>query len=93
MAVIEAKSALQEHLNGNGTCYIIRQLLREGGIGQKENVVVHKFITQDSIEEKIDAMLVDKAQMADEVIASSGEGWITELDNEQLMGLFSLGLT
>jgi non-specific serine/threonine protein kinase len=62
-------------------------------IGQKKNVVVHKFITQDSIEEKIDAMLVDKAQMADEVVASSGEGWITELDNEQLMGLFSLGLT
>ena len=62
-------------------------------IGQKKNVVVHKFITQDSIEEKIDAMLVDKAQMADEVIASSGEGWITDLDNEQLMGLFRLGLT
>jgi non-specific serine/threonine protein kinase len=62
-------------------------------IGQKKNVVVHKFITQASIEEKIDAMLVDKAQMADEVVASSGEGWITELDNEQLMGLFSLGLT
>ena len=62
-------------------------------IGQKKNVVVHKFITQDTIEEKIDAMLVDKAQMADEVIASSGEGWITELDNEQLMGLFRLGLT
>lgn len=62
-------------------------------IGQKKNVMVHKFITQDSIEEKIDAMLVDKAQMADEVIASSGEGWITELDNAQLMDLFSLGLT
>ena len=56
-------------------------------------MVVHKFIAQDSIEEKIDAMLVDKAQMADEVVASSGEGWIIELDNEQLMGLFSLGLT
>jgi non-specific serine/threonine protein kinase len=41
-------------------------------IGQQKNVVMHKFITQDSIEEKIDTMLVDKAQMADEVIASSG---------------------
>jgi hypothetical protein len=62
-------------------------------IGQKKNVVVHKFITQESIEEKIDAMLVDKARMSNEVIASSGEGWITELDNDQILGLFRLGLT
>ena len=62
-------------------------------IGQKKNVVAHKFITQGSIEEKIDAMLVDKARMSSEVIASSGEGWITELDNDQILGLFRLGLT
>ena len=62
-------------------------------IGQKKNVVVHKFITQDSIEEKIDALLVDKARMSSEVIASSGEGWITALDNDQILGLFRLGLT
>jgi SNF2 family DNA or RNA helicase len=61
-------------------------------IGQKKNVVVHKFITQDSIEEKIDAMLVDKARMFSEVVASSGEGWITELDNDQILGLFRLGI-
>jgi superfamily II DNA or RNA helicase len=62
-------------------------------IGQQKNVVVHKFITQDSIEEKIDAMLEDKTHLSSEVIASSGEGWITELDNDQLLGLFRLGLT
>jgi hypothetical protein len=42
---------------------------------------------------KIDAMLVDKARMSSEVIASSGEGWITELDNDQILGPFRLGLT
>jgi len=53
---------------------------------------VHKFITQGSIEEKIDAMLEAKARLSDEVIAASGEGWITELENDQLMELFSLSL-
>jgi non-specific serine/threonine protein kinase len=62
-------------------------------IGQQKNVVVHKFITQGTIEEKIDAMLEEKARMSEEVIASGGEGWITELDNDQLMDLFSLGLS
>jgi SNF2 family DNA or RNA helicase len=62
-------------------------------IGQKKNVVVHKFITQGSIEEKIDAMLEEKTRLSSEVIAASGEGWITELQNDQLMELFSLSLS
>jgi len=62
-------------------------------IGQKKNVVVHKFITQGTIEEKIDLMLEEKTRMSEEVIASGGEGWITELENDQLMDLFSLGLS
>jgi SNF2 family DNA or RNA helicase len=62
-------------------------------IGQKNNVVVHKFIMQGTIEEKIDAMLEDKARLSGDVMASGGEGWITELDNDQLMDLFSLGLS
>ena len=62
-------------------------------IGQQKNVVVHKFITQGTIEEKIDAMLEEKTRMSEEVIASGGEGWITELDNDQLMDLFSLSLS
>jgi len=62
-------------------------------IGQKKNVVVHKFITQGTIEEKIDAMLEDKARLAGAVITGGGEGWITELDNDHLLELFSLGLS
>ena len=38
-------------------------------------------------------MLEEKARMSGEVIASGGEGWITELDNDQLLDLFSLGLS
>jgi non-specific serine/threonine protein kinase len=62
-------------------------------IGQQRNVIVHKFITQGTIEEKIDNLLEAKARLSDEVIASGGENWITELENDQLMELFRLGLS
>jgi non-specific serine/threonine protein kinase len=62
-------------------------------IGQQKSVVVHKFITQGTIEERIDAMIEDKSRMSDEVITTGDERWITELENNQLMELFSLGLT
>jgi non-specific serine/threonine protein kinase len=58
-------------------------------IGQKKNVMVHKFLTQGTIEEKIDRMLVEKAKLSDEVIAASGESWLTEMSNEELYELFS----
>ncbi len=61
-------------------------------IGQKKNVMVHKFLTQGTIEEKIDAMLVEKAELFDKVVASAGEAWITEMDNEELMGMLRLHL-
>jgi non-specific serine/threonine protein kinase len=59
-------------------------------IGQKKNVLVHKFITSGTIEAKIDAMLEEKQKIAGDVIASSGETWITELDNDELSRLFRL---
>ncbi len=61
-------------------------------IGQKKNVMVHKFQTRGTIEEKIDAMLVEKSELFDKVVASAGEGWITEMNNEDLMGMFRLHL-
>jgi non-specific serine/threonine protein kinase len=59
-------------------------------IGQSRNVLVHKFVTAGSIEEKIDAMLERKQKLADDVIASRGEMWITEMGDEDLMNLFRL---
>lgn len=61
-------------------------------IGQKKNVLVHKFITKGTIEEKIDAMIESKIKLSGEVIRGSGEEWITEMSNEELVGLFSLSL-
>ncbi|HSQ78437.1 MAG TPA: DEAD/DEAH box helicase [Nitrospirota bacterium] len=59
-------------------------------IGQKKNVLVHKFITKGTIEEKIDQMIEGKVKLSNDVIQSGSEAWITEMSNEQLMGMFTL---
>jgi non-specific serine/threonine protein kinase len=59
-------------------------------IGQKKNVLVHKFITLGTIEEKIDAMIEEKQKMANDIMASGGETWITEMSDSELMKLFRL---
>jgi non-specific serine/threonine protein kinase len=38
-------------------------------------------------------MLEAKARLAGEVMTAGGEGWITELDNDELLDLFRLGLS
>jgi non-specific serine/threonine protein kinase len=59
-------------------------------IGQKKNVVVHKFITKGTVEEKIDKMIEGKLKLSNDVIQSGSEAWITEMSNEQLMKMFTL---
>ena len=59
-------------------------------IGQKKNVMVHKFLTKNTIEEKIDVMLERKAKMSHDIIAPTGENWITEMSNDELLDLFTL---
>lgn len=60
-------------------------------IGQTKNVLVHKLITKGTIEEKIDAMIMEKQKLAGDILSSNGEQWITELNNEDLIKLFTLG--
>jgi superfamily II DNA or RNA helicase len=61
-------------------------------IGQKKNVMVHKFQTRGTIEERIDLMLAEKTELFDKVVNSTGEKWITEMDNEELVQMFRLQL-
>ena len=61
-------------------------------IGQQKNVIVHKFITKGTIEEKIDLLIEEKTKLSKEIIPDVQESWITEMDNKQLMDLFRLSL-
>ncbi len=59
-------------------------------IGQTKNVMVHKFVTKGTIEEKIDAIIEEKQKLSGDILSASGEQWITEYDNEALMKMFAL---
>lgn len=59
-------------------------------IGQNKNVVVHKFITKGTIEEKIDLMIDEKIKLSNEIISDNQENWITEMSNNDIMKLFEL---
>lgn len=59
-------------------------------IGQTKDVMVHKFVSKGTIEEKIDAIINSKKELAENVIGSGGEKWITDLNNEELFSLLRL---
>lgn len=61
-------------------------------IGQKDNVMVYRFITKGTFEEKINQMIHDKEELA-QLTVGSGEQFITEMDDKQLMDLFNLRMT
>ncbi|WP_320675785.1 DEAD/DEAH box helicase [Prochlorococcus sp. MIT 1300] len=58
-------------------------------IGQVNRVMVHKFITSGSVEEKINRMILQKSRLAEDIIGS-GEDWLGNLGVDQLRELVSL---
>jgi non-specific serine/threonine protein kinase len=61
-------------------------------IGQRKNVLVHKCVTQGTLEERIDAMLRDKRAVAGEILAGGDEINFADMDDEALLGLVSLDI-
>lgn len=59
-------------------------------IGQTKDVLVHKLVCKGTIEEKINDMIESKKELAQNVIGSGGEKWLTELSNEELMSMLKL---
>jgi SNF2 family DNA or RNA helicase len=62
-------------------------------IGQKKNVLVHKFVCRGTIEEKIDAMLESKQDLSDALLVGGKEINLTEMDDQALLQLVSLDLS
>jgi SNF2 family DNA or RNA helicase len=58
-------------------------------IGQQNRVMVHKFITSGSVEEKIDRMIREKSKLAADIVGS-GEEWLGGLEVGQLRDLVAL---
>ncbi len=61
-------------------------------IGQKRNVLVHKFVCRGTVEERIDAMLTSKQAVADQLLNEEGEAKLTEMSDDELMRFVSLDI-
>lgn len=59
-------------------------------IGQTRGVMVHKFVCQGTIEERIDMMIDDKKGLSQDVIEGTQDFKFTELSNDELMDMISL---
>ncbi|MBI2342993.1 MAG: DEAD/DEAH box helicase [Deltaproteobacteria bacterium] len=61
-------------------------------IGQKKNVLVHKFICRGTIEERIDELIKSKQKLSQEILEGSQDAVLTEMSNTDLIKLVSLDL-
>jgi superfamily II DNA or RNA helicase len=61
-------------------------------IGQTKNVLVHKFICQGTVEDKIEQMIEGKRQLAGDVLGGGVDMLLTEMKDEELLKLVSLDL-
>jgi SNF2-related domain/SNF2 Helicase protein/Helicase conserved C-terminal domain len=61
-------------------------------IGQVRNVLVHKFVTSGTLEERIDDLIQSKKQISREMFDDSGEVNLTEMANDELLRFVSLDI-
>lgn len=59
-------------------------------IGQRRNVLVHKFVCQGTIEERIDALIDEKITLSGELLEGGAEKLLTDCDNRELIDLVAL---
>ncbi|MBR4189489.1 MAG: DEAD/DEAH box helicase [Kiritimatiellae bacterium] len=60
-------------------------------IGQRRNVLIHKFVTPGTLEENIDEMIKAKQDLADALFGGDGGNLVTEMDDDELLELVRLG--
>ena len=59
-------------------------------IGQRRNVLVHKFVCRGTVEERIDALIEEKARLSADLLASGPEAQLTEMTNDELLAVVAL---
>jgi non-specific serine/threonine protein kinase len=64
-------------------------------IGQKQNVIVHKFVCQGTIEQRIDALIEEKMTLAKELVGdgSGAEKILTDMSSEELLDFVKLDVS
>jgi len=61
-------------------------------IGQRKNVLVHKFVCRGTIEERIDDLIESKKSLAKEIVEGGGDMLVTEMSDEQLLQMVALDI-
>ena len=61
-------------------------------IGQKKNVLVHKFVCRGTIEDRIDKMIESKQQLVSDVLEGGAEIKLTEMTDRELLDLVKLDI-
>ena len=64
-------------------------------IGQKKNVLVHKFIVPGTIEERVDRLMEGKQQLADELLGgeAGAEKMLTDMSTDELLRFVALDVS
>jgi len=61
-------------------------------IGQKRNVMVHKFTCRGTLEERIHEVIAGKSALAEDVLGEGGERMLTEMNNSELLRFVALDI-
>jgi non-specific serine/threonine protein kinase len=62
-------------------------------IGQKKNVLVHKFVCKGTVEEKIDLMIESKRKVAQDMLEGDAGLLLTEMKDDELLKMVALDLS
>jgi SNF2 family DNA or RNA helicase len=61
-------------------------------IGQKRNVLVHKFVCRGTVEEKIDDLIESKRQLSTDLLEDGAQTLLTEMKDDELLKLVALDI-
>ncbi|CAE6876807.1 hypothetical protein R69746_08825 [Paraburkholderia aspalathi] len=61
-------------------------------IGQRRNVLVHKFVCRGTVEDRIDQLIETKQKLVKDVLEGGAELLLTEMSDRELLDLVKLDI-